>query len=88
VTDELHFAGGGAASRFQGGDIYWSKATGAHVVPTGGIRNRWLALGAQRGRLGYPRTDRLLTSSGYVIKFAGGSITWLRATGTTRVTYR
>jgi uncharacterized protein with LGFP repeats len=87
VTDELHLAGG-AASRFQGGDIYWSKATGARIVPRGGIRTRWLALGAQRGRLGYPRTDRLLTSSGYVIKFTGGSIQWLRATGATRVIYR
>jgi uncharacterized protein with LGFP repeats len=78
---------GGAVNRFQSGDIYSSTPTGAHVVLRGGIRNRWLALGGARGRLGFPRTDRLVTSSGFVMRFQGGTITWLRATGSTKVTY-
>ncbi|MEP6761125.1 MAG: hypothetical protein ABJA93_07140, partial [Sporichthyaceae bacterium] len=87
LTDQLAVTRG-AVSRFQGGDIYSSAATGAHVVPRGGIRNRWLALGAQRGRLGFPRTDRLVTGSGFLVRFEGGTIQWLRATGATTVIYR
>ncbi|WP_104435514.1 DNRLRE domain-containing protein [Kineococcus xinjiangensis] len=36
--------------------MYWSAATGAHRVG-GPIRTKWLSLGAERGRLGYPATS-------------------------------
>ena len=86
VSDKVGIAGG-RVNRFQGGDIYWSKATGAHVI-NGAIRNRWLALRGHRGRLGFPRTDVLRTSYGYVSRFEGGAIRWLRATRTTKVIIR
>ncbi|MGY1813395.1 LGFP repeat-containing protein, partial [Blastococcus sp. SYSU D00820] len=45
--------GTGALVRLQGGVIYWSPATGAHVV-RGATLTRWRELGAQAGVLGYP----------------------------------
>ena len=84
LTDELRIVGG-RASGFQGGTIYWSAATGAHAVRPGAIRNRWLRLGANRGRLGFPVTDRIATSYGGKTVFQGGTIHWFRATRTTSV---
>jgi glucose/arabinose dehydrogenase len=86
VTDEARIAGG-AMSRFQAGDIYWSRPTGAHMILTGAIRTRWLALGGHRGRLGYPRTDQVRKPYGWVVRFQGGTIAWVRATRTAKVTY-
>ncbi|KRE80254.1 choice-of-anchor D domain-containing protein [Arthrobacter sp. Soil763] len=93
VTDELatpdkvgrynHFAGGGGS----GSSIYWSPKTGAHAV-MGGIRSKWAAQGWERGKLGYPVTDEMVTPDkvGRYNHFAGGggggsSIYWSPATG-------
>jgi uncharacterized protein with LGFP repeats len=43
----------GYCSHYEGGSIYFSPQTGAHEV-RGAIRDRWLALGAERSFLGYP----------------------------------
>jgi glucose/arabinose dehydrogenase len=86
LTDEVRIVGG-RASGFQGGTIYWSTATGAHAVTPGAIRNRWVALKANRGRLGFPTTDRIATSYGAKMLFQGGTIHWFRATRTTAVSH-
>ncbi|MGY1811922.1 reprolysin-like metallopeptidase, partial [Blastococcus sp. SYSU D00820] len=72
--------GTGALVRLQGGVIYWSPATGAHVV-RGAILSHWDALGRQRGPLGYPIGDDSPAPGGYMTQFAGGTIYWSAATG-------
>jgi len=71
----------GAFNHFQGGSVYWSPATGAHLV-RGGIRDRWAALGWERG-LGFPVTDDTPTPArtGWFTHFQGGSVYWSPATG-------
>ncbi len=86
LTDEVRIVRG-RASGFQGGNIYWSTASGAHVVTPGAIRNRWLRHGANRGRLGFPLTDRIATSYGGKQAFQGGTVHWFRATRTTAVSH-
>ena len=72
--------GGGAVSHFEGGSIYWSAATGPHVV-RGLIRDRWVAAGGPGGPLGYPVLDETGLSSGAVSVFQGGSVYFSPATG-------
>lgn len=74
--------GGGCLQRFQGGSIYWSSPTGAHVI-RGGIGGRWTAAGASRGMLGFPLTDEQcgLSGRGCVQLFQGGRIYWSPTTG-------
>jgi uncharacterized protein with LGFP repeats len=80
TSDELPLPGGGAVSHFQGGSIYWSPATGAHVV-RGLVRDSWVAQGAQAGALGYPTTDEIDLFPGAVSHFQGGSIYFSGPTG-------
>jgi uncharacterized protein with LGFP repeats len=86
LTDEVRIVRG-RASGFQGGTIYWSAASGAHAVTPGAIRNRWLRHGANRGRLGFPLTDRVATSYGGKQAFQGGTVHWFRTTRTTAVSH-
>ena len=72
--------GSGALVRLQGGVIYWSQSTGAHVV-RGAILERWRSLGAQTGPLGYPIGDDVAVPGGFKTDFAGGSIYWSASTG-------
>jgi Ca2+-binding RTX toxin-like protein len=61
---------------FKGGSMYWHPAAGAHVV-YGAIRDKWVALGAERGRLGYPTSDEFTTTNGWrMVSFQAGSIVW------------
>jgi uncharacterized protein with LGFP repeats len=79
-TDDVPAAGGGAKVELQGGAIYWSSATGAHVV-RGEILARWRQLGAETGRLGYPSGDDTAVPGGYRTDFRGGTIWWSPKTG-------
>ncbi|MGM0929219.1 MAG: LGFP repeat-containing protein [Actinomycetota bacterium] len=55
--------GGGSVQRFTDGDIYWSPRTGAHkVLHAYGYKK----LGGVNGKLGYPTTDGIRGSWGYV----------------------
>ena len=64
-----------------GASIYWSGATGAHIV-TGEIRDAWLARGGPTGSLGYPVADEEpAPGGGRVCRFAGGQIGWSVASG-------
>ena len=72
----------GAFNHFQGGSIYWSPSTDAHVV-WGAIRDKWVALGYEQSYLGYPTTDETPTpvGGGAFNHFQRGSIYWSPATG-------
>jgi uncharacterized protein with LGFP repeats len=74
--------GTGRFNHFTGGSIYWTPATGAHEVH-GAIRDKWAALGWERGVAGYPLTDETTTpdGAGRFNHFTGGSIYWTPATG-------
>ncbi|MGY1682445.1 N-acetylmuramoyl-L-alanine amidase [Geodermatophilus sp. SYSU D01176] len=84
TTSEARTADGRVAfSRFQGGDVYWSEATGAHVV-RGAIRDTWLQTGGATGYLGLPVTDDAATADGRgaFVRFQGGDVYWSPTTGT------
>jgi hypothetical protein len=55
--------GGGFWQAWEGGSIYWLPSTGAREVH-GAIREHYVALGAERGLLGYPATDETGTPDG------------------------
>ena len=85
ISDELTVTGG-RASRFQGGNVYWSSATGAWEVH-GAILTRYLQLGATASALGFPVTDEYSISAGRQSDFQHGSIRWNATTGATTVIY-
>ena len=74
--------GVGRYVHFQGGSIYWTAATGAHVI-RGAVRDAWAAQGWERGRLGYPTTDVTVPPDGRgaFAYFQAGAIYWSPATG-------
>ncbi|GAB7189438.1 hypothetical protein NUM3379_01440 [Kineococcus sp. NUM-3379] len=76
---------GGAFTHFQGGSVYWSPATGAHVV-RGAIRQAWAGQGWESGRLGFPMSDEYDVPGGRRSDFQGGDIVWTPAGGAV-VTY-
>lgn len=84
TTDELRTPDGvGRYNHFTGGgSVYWSAASGAHVV-TGAVRARWAELGWELGVLGYPTGDTTcgLTGGGCRQEFQGGLLAWSPATG-------
>jgi len=80
ISPELG-AQGGRFTRFQGGDIYWSPATGANVV-RGLIEAQWYAFGAERDPFGFPTTDEFDFFFGRLSLFGNGFIYWNPAVGT------
>ena len=82
VTDERGTPDGvGRYNHFQGGSIYWTPTTGAHVV-YGAIRERWEAIGWELSYLGYPLSDEeAFDEGGRVSQFQGGQIYWWPDTG-------
>ncbi len=84
ITDEGEEAGW-RVSRFEGGAIYWSLASGAFEVH-GTIWQRYLAEGGAAGALGPPASDELpTTGADRKSEFANGTIFWDAATNATRV---
>jgi uncharacterized protein with LGFP repeats len=73
--------GRGYFVRFQGGDVYWSPTTGAHIV-RGSIRRTWLATGGTSGYLGFPTTTEGPVGNGASVRFQGGDLFWSPTTGT------
>lgn len=84
-SDEVSVTGG-RASQFQGGNIYWSSATGAHEVH-GAILTRYLSLGGTGSRLGLPVSDEYSVAVGRRSDFQHGAIIWNSTTHTTRVIF-
>ncbi|TWS24665.1 hypothetical protein FK268_05285 [Tsukamurella sputi] len=60
----------------KGGTIYWSEATGAHVVH-GVIGDKWGEIGHETGKLGYPTSDETAEGGGAIKQtFQHGTITF------------
>ncbi len=75
----------GRVQTFQRGAIYEAPGTGAHAV-RGAIRDRYVALGADSGWLGYPTVDEHTISPGVVQSgFQRGTITWNTTSGAVTV---
>lgn len=70
---------GGLYQKFEKGRIYWSSKTGAWSI-RGGILSKYLELGAEKSKLGYPVSDEASTTGGVVQKFEKGNIYWSDAT--------
>src|SRR5215213_8908104 len=84
IGDERVLADGGRAQAFQGGSLFWSADTGAHLISsTGAIRKKWIGGGKEAGDLGYPLADEVCgrTDGGCFQRFEGGSLYWSKATG-------
>ncbi|MGB3777173.1 MAG: hypothetical protein WA960_02355 [Tunicatimonas sp.] len=84
-TDETASSdGSGRFNHFEGGSIYWTPQTGAHLV-LGAIRALWSQMRSERSWLGYPTTDEVACPSpkshGRFNHFQGGAIYWTPATG-------
>ena len=72
---------GGRVVHFQGGDIDWSAATGAHAV-YGAIRGTWVANGQELGLFGLPTVDEHAGAFGTrITSFQGGDILYIPGTG-------
>ena len=82
TTDAPTPDGRGAFVRFDGGDVYWSPATGARLV-RGGILATWLGSGGVTGPLGYPVTSDAVTADGRgaFVRFQYGEVYWSPPTG-------
>ena len=69
-------------STFSAGDkpvIFWTPATGAHVV-RGPINAAWDNLGGSAGPLGVPVEDEAYRGDDVTQKFTGGELSWNRQT--------
>ena len=82
TTDELGTPDGrGRYNHFTvGGSIYYTAATGAHMVK-GEIRKKWAAMGWEYSYLHYPKTDEYMTNGMYRSDFEGGYVTFTLAAG-------
>jgi len=74
-TISEHTLADGKYNTFEGGSIYWSPSTGAHVV-WGNIRDQWAAQGYETGSLGYPVTDEYEENGGFQQQFEGGYLSF------------
>jgi uncharacterized protein with LGFP repeats len=77
TSDEMNVPGvaGARMNTFQGGDIYWSPGTGAHVV-YGGIGSLYSSMGGPTSYLGLPTADEAGIPGGRVSYFQNGKIVW------------
>ncbi len=77
--------GQGLYAHFQGGSVYWTRATGAHLL-RGAILDAWARTGWERGALRYPTTDVTATpdGKGTYAYFQGGAV-YSSTVGGTRV---
>ncbi len=75
TTNELATPDGkGRYNAFQHGSVYWSPASGAHMV-SGPILDKWGTLGWEAGVLGYPTSDpRDMSGGGTAQDFQVGTI--------------
>ncbi|SDC05991.1 Uncharacterized conserved protein, contains LGFP repeats [Geodermatophilus telluris] len=82
TTVQCGLVAGGCYQIFARGAIYWTPATGAHVL-RGALYDAWAARGRENGPLGYPVTDEGATGrpGGAYQLFTGGRIYWTAGTG-------
>ncbi|BAY62801.1 hypothetical protein NIES22_28760 [Calothrix brevissima NIES-22] len=89
ITDELPAANGGRYNDFENNaSIYWHPDTGAYAV-YGDIRTKWVSMGREKSRLGYPTSDEQPVGSAgqRVTYFQGGAIYWNSGSRKVTVTY-
>lgn len=67
--------GKGKYLTLKGGTIYWSEASGAHVVH-GLIGDKWGDAGHEAGDLGYPTSDETAADGAIKQTFQNGTITF------------
>ncbi|MDR2748695.1 MAG: N-acetylmuramoyl-L-alanine amidase [Bifidobacteriaceae bacterium] len=53
----------------------------------GAIGNKWMALGAAGGRMGFPTSEEIPDGNGQAQTFQGGNIYWKKSTGDTHPTW-
>ncbi|GAB3017780.1 LGFP repeat-containing protein [Spirosoma pulveris] len=89
ITDEVATSSGhGRFNHFQAiqlpgkpvASIYWSPESGAHEI-YGAIRDKWIQLGSERSRLGYPISAETDQAGGRLQRFQGGSLFWTPRSG-------
>ncbi|WP_254780959.1 N-acetylmuramoyl-L-alanine amidase [Modestobacter sp. DSM 44400] len=73
--------GRGVRADFEQGAVYWTAATGAHVV-RGALLAYWASTGAETGPLGYPVVSEISADRvGAVSRFENGTVYWSPTTG-------
>lgn len=82
TSNQVSSVNSGYVQNFERGNIYWTSPTGVRAT-SGVIGNTHKGLNAERGVLGYPKTDELknLINGGSKQEFQGGYVTWSSATG-------
>ncbi|MGZ2391727.1 GH25 family lysozyme [Pseudarthrobacter sp. PvP022] len=76
---------GGCYQSFQGGQIHWSPATGAHPTRAGAISSYWAQSGWENGPLGYPTGTETCKLGGECYQlFQNGTLKWTPINGVTR----
>jgi hypothetical protein len=82
TSDEMDVFGvlGARMNAFEGGTIYWSSATGAHVV-YGAIGALYQSMGGPLSYLGLPTTDEQALPDGRINYFQNGKIVWTPSDG-------
>ncbi len=76
-------AGTGQKAHFQGGYIFLSDQTGAHVVDNQPILTAWNQQGGVNGWIGFPTSDTHAVSGGIEVDFQHAIITWYSQQGKT-----
>ncbi|MGL4307235.1 MAG: LGFP repeat-containing protein [Mycobacteriaceae bacterium] len=66
---------GGKMVPFANGTVFFSEATGAHVVQ-GEILRVYTENGGPAGAYGFPTTDETVFGNGWISEFKGGKIAW------------
>ncbi|MDN5669353.1 MAG: AbfB domain-containing protein [Renibacterium salmoninarum] len=77
----------GCRQVFKGGYIATSPGTGTHPV-FGAIGGAWKDGGFETGRLGYPTSGEIPTSTGSYQTFEGGTATWTNSPAKLEITYK
>nr|WP_281177503.1 hypothetical protein [Granulicoccus phenolivorans] len=74
---------GGWYQVFEGGVVTWAPGVPASITKNA-MRDKWMSMGAENSRLGYPTTDEIcgLKDGGCYQTFQGGYLVWSPATGT------
>ena len=84
ATDVKKIKGGEYQGFTDGRSIYWSKATGAHLV-YGLVRQEYKRAGYEKSCLGLPTKDEYAVDGGRRADFVGGYIGYERKSGKTSV---
>jgi uncharacterized protein with LGFP repeats/GH25 family lysozyme M1 (1,4-beta-N-acetylmuramidase) len=76
---------GGCYQSFQGGQIHWSPASGAHLTRLGAISTYWGQSGWEKGPLGYPTGSETCKANGECSQaFQNGTLAWSPLSGVMR----